>query len=138
MKNVNWLLFLVLLFPVLAFADTDPTQVTLPTGDALMQIIALIGGLKGATGLGLALVGGKILMAVLQSEIVSNLLTTKLGDVHGKWRFILVSLVTVALAVVAQMSSGQSFLAALLSGSVVTMASVYFNQAYKQFFSKAE
>ncbi len=138
MNKLSWAMLAVFLLPVLAFADVDPTQVVIPTGDALMQILALVGGLKGATGLGLALVAGKILMVVMQTDLVSNLLTVKLGDAHGKWRFLIVSVLTVALAVVAQMASGQAFMAALLNGSVVAMASVYFNQFYKQFMQKAE
>ena len=133
----KYLFLLLALTPFYAFADgTDPTQVVIPTGDALMQIMQLIGGVKGATGLGLALIIGKILMAVFQSDLVTNFFVVSLKDIHGKYKFAVVSLLTLALAVLAQMQAGQTLVAALLNGSVLTMASVYFNQFYKQFFTK--
>lgn len=127
----------MLLFPTLAFADAlpDPSQVV-PATDALFQIIALLGGVKGASGLGLALVVGKVLMAFLQSDLMASVFEKNLKDAHGKWRFLTVSIMTLLLAVLAQMAAGQSLAAALMNGSVATMASVYFNQFYKQFVQK--
>lgn len=109
-----------------AFADE---VIVPPSIDELAALIAALGGLKGASALAIAAVVVQGLMLMLRS---------KLGEMAGKWRLLLVYLFTVVAGVVSLRIAGVDLGAALVNTQVLAALQVFLHQAFVQFFQKKE
>lgn len=117
----------VFLVPALALSQVElpasmPADVD--TGTALSMFIASLGGMKGVTALGVALV-------IVQGVLL--FFRTPLAGFAGKWRLVIVSGVAVVSGVLALVASGVPVLAALLHGTTFAGLQVFGNQFVKQF-----
>ena len=127
-------LFLCLV-PVIAFADVTCESVqalgatTVTTDEFLTYFIKSIGGLKGAGALGLV---------AIFSQFIMKLFQTQLGQKAGKWRLIAIYLLNVIGGIVALMSSGIGFFAALIHSNTLAGLQVLGHQGYKQFIEKKD
>lgn len=116
--------------PLLALAEgltPNPAITPLPVGDALQSFIGLIGGVKGASVLGLALL------------IVQGVLYAFRGlfdKIHGGWKYFVVTTLSLGVVVLGQMVAGAPLFAALLNGSTLAAVQVWINQGFKQFAKK--
>lgn len=103
-------------------ADLDVPQ-------ALVELLKSLGGLKGATALGIA---------VAVTQAVMLFFRTPLANFAGKWRLTIVASVSVVATVIALMASGLPFLACLVHAGTLTALQVAGNQFVKQFSEKAD
>jgi len=96
----------------------------LEIGEALAQLVASLGGLKGASALGIA---------VVAVQAVLFFFRTKLAEFAGKWRLVIVTGLTVVVGILALVASGVPLMAALTHASTASAFSVLLNQFMKQF-----
>ncbi len=115
--------------PVITWAQ----DVVVPNDQFIMDLIQSIGGLKGAGAMGIALVVSQLLLKFLKTPIGGSLMK----NVNGKAKLIIVSVITIASAVLSlKVSTDISWIAALTHSSVLATISVYFHQFYKEFIEK--
>lgn len=114
-------LFCAFILAVKAFADE---VIVPPSIDELAALLTSLGGLKGAGALAVAAVVVQGLMLALRS---------KLGEVAGKWRLLLVYLFSVVSGVVALRISGVDLSAALLHTQTLAALQVLAHQCIVQF-----
>lgn len=127
--KVFFILVAMLFAPLLAFAQ----DVVVANDQFLMDLIQSIGGIKGAGALGIALVVTQLLVKFLKTPIAGSLMK----NVNSKAKLIIVSVITVASAVLSlKASTDISWLAALTHSSVLATITVYFHQLYKEFIEK--
>ncbi len=88
-----------------------------------------LGSLKGATTLGLVVVGVQLLLKFFESP---------LANWAGKWRLTIVFFLTVPATALALKLQGLSWTVALLSGPVLTAVQVFGHQLYTQFTEKPD
>lgn len=81
-------------------------------------------------------IGGALGIAVLVTQLVDKVIDTKFGDMAGKWKLTIVALVSVASAITGQMAMGQTFMQALMNGTVLTALQVFVHQIISQFGEK--
>ena len=124
---------LTILIALSIVADPATMPASLPSDlDAPMAIVELIkslGGLKGATALGIA---------VVVTQAVMLFFRTPLANFAGKWRLTIVAAISVVSTVVALMASGLPFLDTLVHAGTLTALQVAGNQVVKQFTEKAD
>lgn len=108
----------------LAFADsvTDPVA----TESWLLQVLTFVSTAKGLTTIGLA--AGVVQLVMLGFK-------TPLAAFTGRWRFVIVSLLTVAGLIVGSMATGATFSAALGQAPVLAAVQVFLDQAWRQLFT---
>lgn len=107
-----------------AFADD---AVIPPTADEFGALLASLGGLKGASFVAIAVVVVQGIMLLLRS---------KLGEMAGKYRLLIVYLLSVVGGVLALRIAGVDLGAALLHTQTLAALQVLVNQVIKQFFQK--
>ncbi len=107
-------------------AQLDPSSVPtdLQTGEALELLIKSIGGLKGASALGIAVAITQALMLFFR---------TPLANFAGKWRLVVLTGLSLVVCVLALRVAGVDWLTALVHSSTLTTAQVFGNQMFKQF-----
>ncbi|OFZ54987.1 MAG: hypothetical protein A2428_03175 [Bdellovibrionales bacterium RIFOXYC1_FULL_54_43] len=115
------------LFSLIAFAVdvTDP----LSTVDFFTQLIALLGGVKGATGLGIAIFAVQILMMFFRTEM---------ANFAGKWKLTIVLGLSLMFGIMASINAGTTWFAAIFNSVTITAIQVFANQLYKQLTEKNE
>lgn len=118
---------LSLLFTIAAFAQTG--VIVPPTNDEMGALLAALGGLKGASAVAIAVVVVQGLMLLLR---------TSLGEMAGKWRLLIVYLLSIVSVVLALKVSGVDLGAALVHANTLAALQVFLNQVFKQFFQKAD
>lgn len=100
-----------------------------PNEEVLSALLALVGGVKGASGLAIVALSVQLLMKFFGSS---------LANFAGKYKLLIVSVLSLGGAVVASMVQGSSLVNALVNGSVLTAVQVLGSQVYIQFFKKGE
>lgn len=128
---MKFLLILVamLFAPVLALAQ----DAVISNDQFLMDLIQSIGGFKGASALAIGAIVAQLLVKLLRTPIGGSLMK----NVNGKAKLIIVSVITIASAVLSlKVSTDISWIAALTHSSVLATISVYFHQFYKEFIEK--
>ncbi len=115
---------LVLLF-IAQTAASMPAD--LQSDESFAALIKILGGLKGAGALTIALACVQAIMLVFRTE--------KFSSWSGKWRLTVVSFLSIVAGVLASRISGVDWIASLLNGSVLAAASVFGNQVFQQFKS---
>lgn len=108
--------------------DPSSLPVDVTTDEAVAAFAKLLGGLKGAGALGVAL-------AVVQA--VMYFFRTPLANFAGKWRLLIVSVLSLVVTYLGLVSAGAPWLASLIAGPVIAGLQVLGNQAWKQFATKA-
>jgi len=98
----------------------------------LRLLIDSMGGLKGASTLGIIAVVVQILMATLKLDVLQD----KLPKLVGKYKFLFVYALTSISAVVALRMQGIDMLSALLHSNTLATYQVFMHQAMKQFSEK--
>jgi hypothetical protein len=116
--------FLCFLFPVAAIAQAASLPVDLSTQDALGQLLSSLGGVKGASALG-------IIAVVLQAIML--FFRTPLANFAGKWRFLIVAGTSLVAGTVALIATGTPVLAALAHANTLAATQVFFHQLVTQF-----
>lgn len=118
----------VFLFPFAALSSDvvvpSSIPVDLDAGEAITLVLTSLGGLKGVTALGIALVVTQGLMAFFR---------TKFAGFAGKWRLVIVTGLSVASCVIALSASGVPVLASIMHAQTFAALQVFLNQFVKQF-----
>lgn len=130
-------LFSLLLFAVFAFCGMAIAQevgvepVPEASFDEFFSLLwKSLDELKGA---------GILTSVTIITQLVMKLVQTKAGELLGKYKLLLVSLLTLILGVTGLMTqSGMDLVTALLHSSTFTAAQVFIHQLYKQFFEKED
>jgi uncharacterized membrane protein len=98
--------------------------------DVFVQaLFTFLGGTKGMSVL--AIVAGAV-------QLLMMFFRTSLASFTGKWSLLIVAVLSVVASVLALMSQGMTFLAALLNGATLTAVQVLGYQIYNQFVKKAD
>lgn len=99
-----------------------------PVEDVLQSIVALIGGVKGASILGISALVIQVLMKVASS---------KLANFAGKYKLVIVLGLSLAGAAVNHFVSGGSLPSLFMNAGLLSAAQVFGFEVYSQFFKKA-
>jgi len=113
-----------LLIPAVCLAED-----VIPDTEFWTQLLALLGGVGGMSGLAIA-------AGVVQLAMV--FLKTSYGQIAGKYKLLVVSGLSLAGAILAGLISGQPLLNALLNGAVLAAIQVFVNEIIKHFTEKKE
>ena len=116
----------VLLMSAMAMAD-DPAAI-IPNDQFFTAMFAMLGGVKGASVLTVVTLAIQLLLKFFQ---------TSLASFAGKYRLLIVLVLSLVGSVVGLMAAGASFPAAVMSGATIAAFQVLFNQIFKQFVTKA-
>lgn len=98
-----------------------------PSAQELMSFLAALGGAKGLGVMGMVALGVQGAMLLLKS---------KLGELAGKYRLLIVMGLTLVSGVVAMKMQGMDWGSALLHSWSIGAFQVLFHQGYKQFWVK--
>jgi len=115
--------------PKLPGVDEDPSK-DLDTGVFLKALIKSIGSFAGGTAL---------MIAALATQLLLLLFRTQLATFAGKWRLLIVYVLSLVSGVLALKVSvdGMEWLAALLHSNTLAAAQVLVHQVKKQFWDKS-
>lgn len=113
------------LFVTFAYAQVNTESPTAEEIKAFLDSLNAVGGLKGSA-LIMAVVQGLMLMA-----------RSSIGNLAGKYKLLILTGLTLAASILAGLSQGQSFIAALLSGGALATLQVFIHQIMVQ-MGKAE
>lgn len=113
------------LFSFKALADEG--VIVPPSTDDIAALLASLGGLKGASALAIAALVVQGLMLLIR---------TKLGEMAGKYRLLIVYALSVGASILALRIAGVDLGAALVHGNTLAALQVLANQVFKQFFVK--
>lgn len=97
------------------------------------QVLALLGGIKGASSLAIIAILAQVFMKFVGTpwaDILAN------GSDVGKYKLTIFLFCTYLLSVVTQIVAGVSVVQALTSATALSALMVLLNQIYKQFFQK--
>lgn len=83
-------------------------------------------------------VAGALGFAIVLTQVIDKLIDSKFGDMAGKWKLTIVTLVSTLSALFGQMAMGQTFVQALMSSAVLTAGQVFIHQILVQFSEKKE
>ncbi len=123
-------LLLLLAAPLVAFAQAAaslPVDAPLAVGDALSELVRLLGTLKGASALVIALV-------VVQAVMLA--LRTPLADKLGKWKLTALLLLSVVVGTLSAKVAGATWLAAISAGPTLAGFQNFAHQIWTQFTEK--
>lgn len=123
-----FLFFTLFLTFVGLFAFGGDINETVTTEGFLLQVLTFATTLKGLTTAAIA-------AGVAQLVVVLG--KTPLANVAGKWRLVLVSLVSVVALVLASVATGQPVEAALAASPALASVQVFVHQLWKQLFTEA-
>lgn len=105
-------------------------EVPIPSdADVLSAILKFIGGISGASSLGIALGLVQTLAVVFSSQW---------GNLLGKWKLVAVSLISVLVPLLGALVAGTPILSAVLSGAVLAALQVFVNEVIKHFKEPAQ
>lgn len=133
-RILNYLTFVSLMFlfalPMLAFGqEAVDLSKELPIQDFVMSLVESIGGFKGASSLAIA-------AAVVQ--LVMKFFRTSLASFAGKYKLVIVYLLSVVSGVMSMKLAGVDLFAAFLHSNTLAAIQVFGNQVYKQFIVKED
>ena len=131
MKTIMIVLSMALMLMLSALALASDV-VPIPNEEYIKLLIESLGGLKGATALGIAGIVVKVLLATFNSELLGK----QMDKLTGKYKLLLVTLLSLVGGIVALVSTGMPVLTALVHSSILPMFAVFVNQVYKQFVEK--
>jgi hypothetical protein len=121
----------MMLFPFMVFAEDAP--VVVPNQEFLGFLIQSIGGFSGAS----TLVAVGLVVQILMKFIGTPWADLLFGAASGKWKLLIVAVLSLAGGVLGLMTAGGLTLgAALVHSATLTAVMVLFNQVYKQFILK--
>lgn len=121
--------FVLLTVPLAALAQAGSLPTELPLDEALKQLVPIIGSLKGASALGIALAVTQVVMLAAR---------TPLANFAGKWKLLVVAVLSLVTTYIGLVLAGASWSAALLMGPVMTALQVLANQVWKQVKPEAD
>lgn len=127
-------LLAALCIPVIALAQVaasgavDPVA-PLATGDALTELVKLLGTLKGASAIGIAFV-------VVQGCMLA--LRTPLADKLGKWKLTALLALSCVVSLLAAKVAGATWGAAFMSGPLLAAGQNFGHQLFSQFTEKPD
>lgn len=124
MNILRIFLLSILLIALPAFAQ----EIVPPSQDELMQLFASLGGLAGMKA---------IAIAAFVVQAVMLLLRSKLSEVLGKYRLLVVYGISIIAGVLSLIASGVNVGAAFVHANTLAAFGVFFNQIYKQFVTKS-
>jgi len=78
-----------------------------------------------------------IAIVVTITQVLMKLLEGPLANVAGKFKLVIVSALSVVLAVATAMAAGTDLVTALFTGAGLAAVQVFLHQVYVQFFTKA-
>jgi hypothetical protein len=116
----------LILFPVLAIAQELPPDFA-SNNEALAGLLAMLGGIGALKGLGIVVFIVQALMLVVRAPMSAFL---------GKWKLVVLSLLTTVGAWLVLKQQGMPLLESLLHGSVLSAVQVFAHQLFKQFTEK--
>ena len=126
------LVTMLFLFAFTAFAQVAGMPADLPDEEFLKMLLASIGGLSGASALGVAAIVVQLLVALLRTNMVGKLWQ----KIPGIWKIISIMSMSAVSSVVTMTSQGVSVGAALIHSSVLSALMVLGNEIYKHFTEK--
>lgn len=115
-------IFCLLSYSVIVLADDG--VIVPPSGDEWAALLASLGGLKGAGVLGIVAIVVQGLMLAARQFLV---------NVAGKWKFALVSGLSLVGGILALKLTGIDWVAALMHSSTLAAAQVFLHQMILQF-----
>jgi hypothetical protein len=130
-------LLAVILWPALAIAQAVAASLpasmpasmpVIPYDQALQQLLALLGGLKGATAMAVVVVVVQGLMLALK---------TPLGDYAGKYKLLAITGLTLVGGVGALLLSHVTIVGALTNATTIAAIQVFIHQIVSQFTEKS-
>lgn len=125
-KYAILMLVVAVVFSMRAFgADGDLPPATLD--EFFNSLVALITSIKGAAPL---------VVALGVTQLVMLLARTKIGDLAGKWKLLIVSGLTIVITILGFMAQGTTFAAALFSGATLAAVQVFVHQLITQLSEK--
>lgn len=114
-------LFLFLLLPVVALAQAAASlPVELTTDQAFAELAKVIGGMHGASALGIAVAVTQIIMLIFRSPI---------GNLTGKWKLLIVTVISLVSTYLGLIASGAPWGVSLIAGPIVAGVQVLVHQA---------
>lgn len=102
-------------------------DVTAPSADEIQQYLAVLAGIGG-------LKGAALIVAIVQGLLL--FFRSKLADFAGKWKLLIVSLLTFLGAFFGVVLTGKPYAQAFFDGAVLTAFQVFAHQAWTQFAPK--
>jgi hypothetical protein len=99
--------------------------VDLQPDESFVAVLKILGGLKGAGAMTVALACVQAVMLFFRTE--------KFSSWSGKWRLTVVSFLSIVAGVLASRVSGGDWLSSLVNGGVLASMSVFGNQVFQQF-----
>lgn len=121
------ILFLLALFiPVVALAQAS-MPVEIPVDVALGELLKIVGGMKGFSALGIAM---------LVTQAVMLFFRTPLANFAGKWKLLIASGVAIVASFLGLLASGVEWKLALVHGTVLAAVNVFLHQLVKQVAEK--
>lgn len=119
------LLVCAVLFPSLALAQADPTSmpVDLDWSQSLALVVQSLGGLKGASAVGIAAVVTQVIMAIARSP---------LGNYTGRAKLFIFLGLSLISGVISLRLSGVDWIGALVHSTTLSGAAVLVNQIIQQ------
>lgn len=116
----------ILLLPFVALAQASlPTE--LPVDQALSELLKSIGGMNGASALGIALVATQAVMLFFR---------TPLANFAGKWKLLIAAGVSIVIAFLGLLASGIDWKAAILHSFTLGAVNTFLHQLVKQLSEK--
>jgi len=121
--------FSLTLLSALVGADAPASLPTadLDVGEALKQLLASLGGLKGASALGIA-------VFVVQGVLL--FFRTQLASFTGKWRLLIVTGLSLVAGVLGLSMAGVPWTTALVHANTIAALQVFIHQLVKQLSEK--
>jgi len=123
------LMLMTLVMSAVAFAVEDPTVVVVGMDEFVQMLLKSVGEIKGASGL---------VIAVIVTQLMMKAFQTPIANMAGKYRLLIVVVLSLITGVLAMVASGVSAPAALLHSSTIAGLQVLIHQIYKQFIEKKD
>ena len=108
-------------------AFADDIEVPTPTESWLLQVLTWLSTVKGMSSMAIAAGVTQLLMVGFK---------TPLASFTGRWRFVIVSLLSVVGLVLGGLATGSTLTMALGATPVLNAFQVFVNQAWKQLFTE--
>lgn len=124
LNRINYFLMAAVLMP---FAVLAQVVEEVPVEDVLKSLLDLVGGIKG---------GSALVISALVIQLLMKVAGSKIGSYAGKWKLLIVGVLSLGSQIVAVLSSGGSIVGALINGSVLAAVQVLVHQVYVQFIKK--
>lgn len=98
-----------------------------PLEEVLQAVMALVGGVKGASVLAIS---------ALAIQVLLKFFSSSLSSFAGKYKLMIVYALSLVAGVVSSLVAGVGVVQAVLNANVLAAAQVFGFEVYKQFFQK--